>query len=102
VSGSASGGASEADLRDRLPKLSKVASWNQIGPLLNSALNGVRLELEYRPPGALPIKPGMVFFRVQKVAEFWPDIQGTGSVAIYHPLGNNIELSLYAVDPQSL
>jgi type VI secretion system protein ImpJ len=98
----ASGGTSEADLRDRLPKLSKVASWNQIGPLLNSALNGVRLELEYRPPGALPIKPGMVFFRVQKVAEFWPDIQGTGSVAIYHPLGNNIELSLYAVDPQSL
>jgi type VI secretion system protein ImpJ len=98
----ASGGTSEADLRDRLPKLSKVASWNQIGPLLNSALNGLRLELEYRPPGALPIKPGVVFFRVQRTTDFWPDIQGTGSVALYHPLGNNIELSLYAVDPQSL
>lgn len=98
----ASGGTSEADLRDRLPKLSKVASWNQIGALLNSALNGARLELEYRPPGALPIRPGVVFFRVQKAADFWPDIQGTGSVALYHPLGNNVEISLYAVDPQSL
>lgn len=92
----------EADIRDRLPKLSKIASWNQVGPLLNSALNGARLELEYRPPGALPIKPGVVIFRLHKTPEFWPDIQGTGTIALYHPLGPAIDLALYAVDPQNL
>ncbi len=92
----------ESDLRDRLPKLSKIASWNQVGPLLNSALNGARLELEYRPPGALPIRPGMVIFRLHKTPEFWPDIQGTGTIALYHPLGPAVELALFAVDPQNL
>lgn len=98
----ASGGSSESDLRDRLPRLSKFASVNQIGSILNSAVSGIRLELEYRPPGALPVKPGLVFFRVQKTADFWPDIQGTGTVAFWHPLGNNVDIALYAVDPQSL
>jgi type VI secretion system protein ImpJ len=97
----ASGGLSEAELRDRLPKLMKIASWSQIGPLLSSAVNGVRLELEYRPPGALPVKPGVVFFRVQRTPDFWPDIQGTGTIALYHPLGAGVELALYAVDAQS-
>ncbi len=99
---SATGGLPEADLRDRLPKLCKMASWNQIGPLLNSALNGARLDVEYRPPGALPVRPGVIFFRVTKTPEFWPDIQGTGTVALYHPLGTGVELALYAIDPQSL
>ncbi|MGC4068825.1 MAG: type VI secretion system baseplate subunit TssK [Polyangiaceae bacterium] len=79
----------------------KIASWSQIGPLLSSAVNGVRLELEYRPPGALPVKPGVVFFRVQRTPDFWPDIQGTGTIALYHPLGAGVELALYAVDAQS-
>ncbi len=96
------GSLSEADIRDRLPKLTKIASWNHINALLNSAVNGVRLEVEYRPPGALPIRPGVVFFRVQKTAEYWPDVQGTGTVAIYHPLGQGVNLALYAVDPQNL
>lgn len=99
----ASGTLAEVELRDRLPRLTKIASWNQIGPLLNSAVNGVRIELEYRPPGALPVRPGMVFFRVEKTAEYWPDIQGTGTVALYHPLPQeSVKLSLYAVDPQNL
>lgn len=98
----ATGGASEADLRDRLPRLSKFASVSQIGSILSAAVSGIRLELEYRPPGALPVRPGVVFFRVLKTPEFWPDIQGTGTVALWHPLGNNVEIALYAVDPQSL
>lgn len=97
----ASGGITEAELRDRLPKLMKVASWGQIGPLLSSAVNGVRLEVEYRPPGALPVKPGVVFFRLQRTPDYWPEVQGTGTIALYHPLGSGVELSLYAVEAQS-
>ena len=93
----------EAEVRDRLPKLAKVASWGQIGALLNSAVNGVRIELEYRPPGALPVRPGMMFFRLQKTADYWPDIQGTGTIALYHPLPREaLSLALFAVDPQNL
>ncbi|NLE88473.1 MAG: type VI secretion system baseplate subunit TssK [Myxococcales bacterium] len=97
------GTLSEQDVRDRLPKLSKIASWGQIGGLLNSAVNGARIEVEYRPPGALPIRPGLTFFRLLKTPEYWMDIQGTGTLAIYHPLpSDSLELKLYAVDPQNL
>ena len=44
----------EAQVRDRLPRLIKVASQNQIGAILHSAMTGAPVELEYRPPSALP------------------------------------------------
>ncbi len=99
----ASGTLSDAEIHQQLPKLSKIASWNGIGTILNSAVNGARIELEFRPSAALPVRPGVSFFRVQRTPEFWPDIQGTGTVAIYHPLPKEaVELSLYAVDPEYL
>ena len=49
------------------------------------------------------MRPGVSFFRVQNTPEYWPDIQGTGTIAIYHPLPKEaVELSLYAVDPENL
>jgi len=93
----------EGQVRDRLPKLAKIASWQQVPSILNSAINGARLELEYSPPGALPVKPGMMFFKVNKTPEYWTDIQGTGTIAIYQPLEpKSVNLLLYAVDPQNL
>jgi type VI secretion system protein ImpJ len=97
VTGSAK--ISETDVRDRLPKLMKIASHNQVAAILNSALNGARLEVDYRPPGALPVKPGVTFFRILRTPEFWPDINATGSFAIYHPMDpNTVSLALYAVE----
>ena len=99
----ASGGIPEAQIRDRLPKLAKIASWGQIGAILNSALNGIKLELEYTPPGALPIKPGLVFFKVIRTPDFWSDIAGTGTIAIFQPISpQGMEIHLYAVDPTNL
>lgn len=99
----AKGNVPGEQLRERLPKLAKVASWSQVTSILNSAINGARLELQYTPPSALPVKPGVVFFKVTKVPEYWTDIQGTGTLAVYQPLEpRNVELSLYAVDPQNL
>ena len=76
----------EGQVRDRLPKLAKVASWNHINSILNSAVNGAKLELEYRPPGALPVRAGIIYFKLTKTPDFWNDIAGTGTVAIYQPL----------------
>lgn len=99
----ATGNLPEGQLRDRMPKLTKIASWGQIGAILNSAVNGIKLEFEYTPPGALPIKPGVVFFKVQRNPDFWNDIAGTGTIAIYQPIDpHGVGLRLYAVDPTNL
>ena len=99
----AQGSVPESQIRDRLPKLSKIASWNHISSILNSAVNGAKLDLEYRPPGALPIKPGVIFFKVIRTPEYWNDIAGTGTIAIYQPMEpGSMTLALYAVDPANL
>ena len=45
--------------------------------------------MEYRPPGALPIKPGVTFFKVIRTPDFWGDIAGTGTIALYQPVDPN-------------
>jgi type VI secretion system protein ImpJ len=93
----------EAQVRDRLPRLIKVASQNQIGAILHSAVTGAPVELEYRPPSALPIKPGLTWFRLGKNPEFWTDIVQTGTFAIYHPFEPGaLSLALFAVDAQQM
>jgi type VI secretion system protein ImpJ len=94
----------EAAMRDRMPRLMKIASWNHIGAILNSAVNGARIEPTYQPPGALPVKPGIVFFKVLRTPEYWPDIASTGTLALYNPPdpAGTAELTLYAVDPAHL
>lgn len=92
----------EAQVRERLPKLLKLASGGQIGAILHSAINGVRIDLEYRPPNALPIKPGMIVYRVAKSAEFWSDVVVNGTLAIYHPFDQqSLTLQVFSVDPSS-
>jgi len=97
------GTLSDAEIHHQLPKLSKSASWGAIGNLLNQAVNGARVELEYRPSAALPVQPGVSFFKIQRTPEYWPDIAATSTIAIYHPLPiEAMELALYAVDPEKL
>src|SRR6202022_3064000 len=40
----------DAQVRERLPRLMKIASSNQIGAIMHSAVTGTPVELEYRPP----------------------------------------------------
>jgi type VI secretion system protein ImpJ len=99
----AAGNVPDTHVRDRLPKLAKIASWGQIESIMHSALNGAKLELEYRPPGALPVRAGTIYFKLGKVPDFWNDIAGTGTIAIYQPVEpEGINLTLYAVDPANL
>ena len=98
----ASGAVPEAQVRERLPLLTKIASWGQIGEILHTALTGIKLELEFNPPSALPIRPGVVFFRIDRMPKFWNDIAATGTIAVYQPLDPRLELRLYAVDPANL
>jgi type VI secretion system protein ImpJ len=79
-------GGGDAVLREKLPKLLKVASWTQIGYILNAAIPGVRCEVEYRPPGAIPVKPGLVYLRVDMAGDYWNDVLTSGTIAIYQPI----------------
>ena len=79
-------GADEATLRERLPKLLKVASWTQVAYILNAAIPGVTCAVEYRPPGAIPVKPGLVYLRVEPGGEYWDDVVRSGTIALYQPI----------------
>ncbi len=79
-------GTDEGTLREKLPKLLKVASWTQIGYILNAAIPGVKCEVEYRPPGAIPVKPGLVYLKVEMAGDYWNDVLSSGTVAIYQPI----------------
>lgn len=89
----------EAQIRERLPRLMKIASVNQIQAILKSAINGAQIELEYRPPSALPMRPGVTFFRLQRTPDFWNDIVTTGTFALFHPFDpQTVTMKLYAVE----
>jgi type VI secretion system protein ImpJ len=91
----------DAQVRERLPRLMKIASSNQIGAIMHSAVTGTPVELEYRPPSALPIQPGVHWFRLGRAPEFWADIVATGTFALYHPFDpQSMNVALYAVDSQ--
>jgi type VI secretion system protein ImpJ len=91
-------GSDEGTLRERLPRLLKIGSWTQIGYILNAAMPGVRVAVEYRPPGAIPVKPGLVYLRVDQAGDYWNDILGSGTIAIYQPIDpQKVDLRLIAV-----
>jgi type VI secretion system protein ImpJ len=79
-------GSDEGTLREKLPKLLKVASWTQIGYILNAAIPGVKCEVEYRPPGAIPVKPGLIYLRVEMNGDYWNDVLSSGTIAMYQPI----------------
>jgi type VI secretion system protein ImpJ len=91
-------GTDEGTLRERLPKLLKIGSWTQIGQILNAAMPGVRVGIEYRPPGAIPVKPGLVYLRVDQAGDYWNDILTSGTIALYQPIEpEKVDLRLIAV-----
>jgi type VI secretion system protein ImpJ len=95
----------EALLRERVPGVLKMAGWNQIYDVVKHARHGVRVNVEWNPTGALPVKPGVCFFRVRREGTYWDEIAKSSTVALYLPVDGEwagAGLSLYAVDPAHL
>ena len=42
--------------------------------------------MAYRPPGAIPVKPGLVYLKVDMSGEYWNDVLTSGTIAIYQPI----------------
>lgn len=95
----------ESFIRERVPAVLKMAGWNQIYDVVKQARHGVRVEIEWNPSGALPVKPGLCFFRVRREGPYWDDIAKSSTLALYLPADGDwagTTLSLYAVDPAQL
>jgi type VI secretion system protein ImpJ len=95
----------EGLVRERVPAVLKMAGWNQIYEVVKQARHGVRVEIEWNPSGALPLKPGVCFFRVRREGPFWDDVARTTTIALYLPVDpdwSGTTISMYAVDPTQL
>jgi predicted component of type VI protein secretion system len=95
-------GMAEALLRERAPKVLKIADWSQIYDVVKQARHGVRSEVEWNPSAVLPIQPGICFFRIRKEGPFWKTIEKSSTVALYLPSEgewSGASIALYAVDP---
>jgi type VI secretion system protein ImpJ len=92
----------EAVVRERVPQTLKIASWNHIYDVVKQARHGVRSSVEWNPSNALPVKPGVCFFRLRREGAYWEDIVKTGSLALYAPVDSDWKdavFQVYAVRP---
>lgn len=77
--------APEQDVANRLPQLSKVASWQQIPKIVRSAIPGAPIKAAHRPPAQVPVRARSVYFLVDTRHEFWRQIVEEKTIAIYLP-----------------
>jgi type VI secretion system protein ImpJ len=95
----------EALVRERAPGVLKLAGWSHIYDVVKHARTGVKVAVEWSPSGALPLKPGLCFFRVAREGQYWEDIVKSSTVALYLPSDGDwagAEVALYAADAAAL
>lgn len=95
----------DAVLRDRVPAVLKIAAWNQIYTVVKQAVRGVRVDVEWNPSAALPVRPGTCFFRVRKEGAHWDEIASSSSIALYLPSDGDwsgASVAIYAIDAKHL
>jgi type VI secretion system protein ImpJ len=75
----------EAQVRSQLPRLCKLASWQDVNSILNAGTPGAPLEMTYRPPPQIPLKPGVVHFTVSTDNRYWRNVILERKLALYLP-----------------
>lgn len=77
--------SSQQDVANRVPELSKIASWKQISRIVRSAIPGAPLTATHRPPPQVPVRPRSVYFEVGTRDEYWEQILQEKTIAVYLP-----------------
>ncbi|MDY7230937.1 type VI secretion system baseplate subunit TssK [Hyalangium rubrum] len=75
----------EKQVADELPNLSKIASWDEIHNIIQAATPGVPLNVTFRPPPEVPVKPKVVYFSLDITDRYWKDAVKDQTLAIYLP-----------------
>ncbi len=88
----------EAQILERVPRKSKIASLDTINYLLGQALPGVLLRPIPVPPGPIPVRVGFKYFRLEKLGTYWDTIATSRNICIYFPAEfPDLRLELFAV-----
>lgn len=77
--------APQQEVANRVPQLSKIASWQQIPRIVRSAIPGAPLTATHRPPPEVPIRPRSVYFMVDTKHDYWKQVLEERAVAIFLP-----------------
>lgn len=83
-----------------LPKLSKVGTKANIKTLIQTASNGVPLEVTHRPPPEIPLRDGVIYFQLKTGDDSWKAILEEQNVAMFIPKPynpGNVKFELLAV-----
>lgn len=75
----------DQELGQQLPRLAKIASWQDIHSILTAASPGAATQVTYRPPPQLPVRAGVTYFQVQSQNDFWRNITAQKQIALYLP-----------------
>jgi type VI secretion system protein ImpJ len=88
----------EAQLIERVPRKSKIASIDTINYLLGHALPGITLSPVAVPPGAVPVRMGFKYFKLEKLGNYWSAIAASRNICLYFPAEfPDLKLELFAV-----
>ena len=80
---------------EQFEKFAKVGSRDAIEMIVGSAMPGVQLRHQHRPPAQVPIRSHHEYFRIDGRGEFWNAVVSARSIAVYIPqmfAGATIEL----------
>ena len=80
---------------EQFEKFAKVGSRDAIEMIVGSAMPGVQLRHQHRPPAQVPIRSHFEYFRIDGRGEFWDAVVSARSIAVYIPqifAGATIEL----------
>ena len=85
----------DANWMEQFEKFAKVGSRDAIEMIVGSAMPGVQLRHQHRPPAQVPIRSHHEYFRIDGRGEFWNAVVSARSIAVYIPqmfAGATIEL----------
>lgn len=75
----------EAGVYDLVPRIGKIASWIEIPRYLEGAASAVPLTACLRPPRALPLRAGKVYFAIDDACAAWHSIVRERALAVHLP-----------------
>lgn len=67
----------------RLPGLAKLASFQQISSVIESAVPGASLSFLPKPPAQIPSRSGWSYYKIDAQSSFWKEVLREQSVAFY-------------------
>ena len=88
----------DENLVNELPMKMRVASPEVIKQVLSSATPALPIKYVPRPPVGVPVRPQSHYFRLEKEARFWKQIENSKTIVIYKPSEfSAVEIELIAV-----